>query len=90
MLSCFGYDDGEVSLTFSVGNTDNATYNFNGLETNLGQYLDVSPGDYVAYGVDGNGCISDDVSVQVTSPDELILEAGVSGVLCYGGNSWRS
>jgi hypothetical protein len=85
--SCFGYDDGEVSLTFSVGNTENATYNFNDLETNLGQYLDVSPGDYVAFGVDGNGCISDDVSVQVTSPDELILEAVVSDVLCHGGNS---
>jgi hypothetical protein len=37
--------------------------------------------------VDGNGCISDDVSVQVTSPDELTLEAGVLGVLCQGGNS---
>jgi len=86
-VSCFGYDDGEVSLTFSVGTIENATYNFNGLETNLGQYLDVSPGDYVAYGVDGNGCISDDVSVQVTGPDELTLETVVSDVLCYGGNS---
>ena len=37
--------------------------------------------------MDGNGCISDDVSVQVTGPDELTLETLVSDVLCYGGNS---
>jgi len=85
--SCFGYADGEVSLIFSAGNTENATYYFNDLETDLGQYLDVSPGDYVAYGVDGNGCISDEVSVLVSSPDELILEAVVSDVLCHGGDS---
>jgi hypothetical protein len=86
-VSCFGYADGEVSLIFSVGNTENATYYFNDLETDLGEYLYVSPGDYVAYGVDGNGCISDEVSVLVSSPDELILEALVSDVLCHGGNS---
>jgi hypothetical protein len=86
-VSCFGYADGEVSLVFSSGNTENATYYFNDVETVLGQYLYVSSGDYVAYGVDGNGCISDEVSVLVSSPDELILEALVSDVLCYGGNS---
>mgnify|MGYP000353581484 CR=1 FL=1 len=79
-VSCFGYDDGEVSLVFSVGNTENATYYFNNVETDLGQYLYVSPGDYVAYGVDGNGCISDEVSIQISSPEELILEAVVSVV----------
>ncbi|MGY8884342.1 MAG: SprB repeat-containing protein, partial [Flavobacteriales bacterium] len=63
------------------------TYYFNDVETVLGQYLYVSSGDYVAYGVDGNGCISEEVSVLVSSPDELILEALVSDVLCYGGNT---
>ncbi len=86
-VSCFGYADGEVSLVFSSGNTENATYYFNDVETVLGQYLYVSSGDYVAYGVDGNGCITDEVSVLVSSPDELILEALVSDVLCYGGNT---
>ena len=62
------------------------TYYFNDIETaDLGQYLYISPGDYVAYGVDGNGCISDEISVSVTSPDELSLMLTVSDVLCNGG-----
>ena len=86
-VSCFGYDNGEVSLVLSGGTPDSVTYFFNDIETALGQYLYVSPGDYVAYGVDGNGCISDEISVSVTSPDELILEAEISDVLCNGGDS---
>ena len=86
-ISCFGFNDGEVSLMFSGGISENSTYYFNGIETAQGQYVDVPPGEYIAYVVDGNGCVSDEIAVSVTSPDELTLEAEVEDVLCNGGDT---
>jgi hypothetical protein len=86
-VSCFGFINGEVSLMFSGGTTENSIYYFNDIETSQGQYFDVAPGEYVAYVVDGNGCTSDEIAVSVTSPDELLLEAETSDVLCNGGAS---
>tara|TARA_B100001057_G_scaffold197203_1_gene197913 strand:- start:1521 stop:8069 length:6549 start_codon:yes stop_codon:yes gene_type:complete len=79
-ISCFGFNDGNVTLTF-VGGTP--PYNENWGTSNP-QAL--SPGVHYYSAHDTNGCSITD-SVIVLEPNQIIYSITSSNVTCYGGNN---
>ena len=85
-VTCFGLNDGVITINYEGGAGGDMTYYVNDVPSS-NQTLDgYAPGDYATYVSDSNGCISDVNTVTIISPDELVLEAQVSNVLCSGVN----
>ena len=76
-ISCFGLNDGGVSLVIS-GGTGPYTQDWFGADTNALGY------GYHQFSVsDSNGCVIND-SIFVNEPQELTANATISNVSCYG------
>ena len=76
-ISCFGLNDGGVSLVIS-GGIGPYTQNWFGADTNALGY------GYHQFSVaDSNGCVIND-SIFVNEPQELTANATISNVSCYG------
>ena len=80
--SCYGYNDGIISISSSGGNTP-YTYSWsNGLN---GSYQNsLSAGTYNVIATDANGC-SESLSLVVNEPPPLLNTNTVNNVTCNGG-----
>jgi len=80
-VSCFGNDDGSVSLQISGGITP-YTEDWFGINTNL-----LAPGNYPYQVVDGNSCLANG-SVTITEPYPLeITSIDIIDIDCFGENT---
>lgn len=82
-VSCFGTVTGSVDLTVSGGTQD---YNF---LWNIGQITEdisgIGVGIYTVTITDNNGC-TEISSVTINEPNEIIVDANVNNITCYGGS----
>jgi uncharacterized protein (DUF2141 family) len=87
-VSCYGGNDGSVTVTFS-GGTPPYQVNFNGggfaTQTSPKAYTGLIAGTYTWVVKDANGCQKSG-SETVTQPTELMASDGHTNVSCYGGN----
>lgn len=83
-VSCFGGNNGTVSVSVS-GGTSPYTYSWsNGATTQQANGL--SAGNYTVAVTDDNGC-TQNASVAVTEPALLQIQSSVSPILCHGQNN---
>ena len=79
-ISCFGFDDGNVSLNIN-GGTPPYIENWGTSDP-----LALSPGMHFYSISDTNGCTISD-SVNISEPNELIVSLTSTNITCYGGNN---
>ena len=79
-ISCFGFDDGSVSLNIN-GGTSPYIENWGTSDP-----LALSPGMHFYSISDTNGCTISD-SVNILEPNELIVSITSTNITCYGGNN---
>jgi len=79
-ISCFGFDDGNVSLNIN-GGTPPYIENWGTSDP-----LALSPGMHFYSISDTNGCFISD-SVNILEPNELIVSITSTNITCYGGNN---
>ena len=79
-ISCFGFDDGNVSLNIN-GGTPPYIENWGTSDP-----LALSPGMHFYSISDTNGCTISD-SVNISEPNELIVSITSTNITCYGGNN---
>ena len=79
-ISCYGFDDGNVSLTIN-GGTPPYYENWGSSDP-----LALTSGIHYYSVSDTNGCSISD-SVNINEPSELIVIASSTNVTCYGGNN---
>jgi len=82
-VSCFGGNDGTARTT-ATGGTAPYTYLWPSTNTDSNE-VNLSAGRYVVTITDSKGCI-DTVSVTITQPDTIQLNAAITNVSCFGGN----
>lgn len=94
-ISCFGADDGEISLV-ATGGTGDLYYTITqagvpvpgfSTQTNNGTFAPLEPGTYVIVVTDDEGCgpvLSAELTVD--EPDALDISTVVTDALCFGEN----
>jgi hypothetical protein len=84
MVTCYGTDNGSISLTGSGGVLP-YTFSIDGTSfVNTNSFSNLSPANYLIYIKDANGC-EKTISTFITQPDSLIA-SGVSTVSTTGAN----
>ena len=85
--SCFGYNDGSISVT-GTGGTPSYTYAFNsGTFSAANSFSNVAAGIDTIHVQDANGCLEDTI-VTVTEPAPLLISSlDITNVACFGENS---
>jgi SprB repeat/Secretion system C-terminal sorting domain len=89
-VSCFGYQNGAINMSFSGGNGiygyvwQNNTNNSSS-STNLGNLSSLKAGSY-GITITSGSCITT-ASAAITEPDALITSATSTNVSCYAGNN---
>jgi gliding motility-associated-like protein len=81
-VSCFGGDDGSVTVEGSGGT---APYSYSldgGSASGSGVFGGLQAGDYVVTIIDGNDCTFD-VPVTISQPGEFTITAEWTGISCY-------
>ena len=94
-ISCFGENDGAISVSVSGGTPDCTTfapYCYNYDWSNCSQVSSNEPnigglvaGTYCVYVTDINNCLAT-VTVTLTEPEEIVDNAVVTNVTCFGAN----
>jgi len=80
-VTCYGLNNGTATASASGGITD---YSYNWSTGATTQALSgLAPDTYTVTVTDDNGC-TDDASVEITQPNELIATASGTNVTCYG------
>lgn len=83
-VSCFGFDDGSISMEIAGGTSP--YLNFNWSNGDITQNADsLSEDIYYITITDNNGCTAVD-SMAITEPVPLLVEAETSGYTCNGQN----
>ena len=82
-VSCFGLDDGEVSL-FAVGGNGNLTYFLDSTNNTNGIFNSLSPGSYTFFAQDSLSCKSDSITITIQEPDSL--SSSMSSTISSGFN----
>ncbi len=85
-VSCFGLNDGSISLTPSGGTGTAYNYTWNGNISSGNTADNLIAGDYDVTITDNNACESV-VTISITEPASLGLSAIATDVLCNGDNS---
>ena len=87
-VSCWGYDDGSISLNTSSGGTGTLTYDWdttlsipNGSTSSIVSNL--LYGTYTVTITDANGCDTT-IAILVTQPSQIQNDFTINDVLCYG------
>ena len=82
-ISCFGYDDGKITLT-PQGGTSPYTYVW-AHDTNVNDSIieNLEPGIYEAEVIDENNCLQN-VYIEITQPDPLEATIDKKDITCYG------
>ena len=84
--SCYGYEDGAISLINFSGGTQPLAYLWSNGQTTSG-INSLPTGSYIVTISDANGCIMDSSNIQVTQPDSLFITASSEHVSCFGGSN---
>lgn len=80
-ISCHGFEDGELSASFTGGN-DGVTYLWSNGETGETIY-NLPEGEYTVTATDANGCEAT-TTAQITEPEILSLSGNSENVNCFG------
>ena len=83
--SCFLQNDGHIFCS-SQGGTGAVTYNWNDVEINSFQRLNLLAGEYIVTIVDENTCQVSD-TILLVEPLEIEFEVTINNHLCYGDSS---
>lgn len=84
-ISCFGENDGSVSLDIS-GSGIPYTYAWSDSLNHGAQATDLKPGDYLVEITDVNGCKAD-TSFQIEEPSLVSITASADNLICLGSQS---
>ncbi len=84
--SCYGYEDGAISLINFSGGIQPLDYLWSNGQTTSG-INSLSTGSYIVTITDANGCIKDSSNIQVTQPDSLFITPSSENVSCFGGSN---
>ncbi len=82
-VSCFGGADGSITLTVAGGSSGSYTYVWNPNVSTTNSALGLSVGNYDVVVSDVNQCTAS-ISVSVTSPTQVIVNATSANALCFG------
>jgi gliding motility-associated-like protein len=87
--SCFGYDDGSISITASGGTGTYEYSNDNGVTYQTSpDFITLIAGDYTLIVKDENNCESTDSLVSINQPDGIdITSEEVQNINCRGDNN---
>lgn len=82
--TCFGNDDGSVTITASDAATRNYQYSINGVTSQSSPtFTDLVAGTYTVFVQDQDDCVSS-INFQVQSTPELTATLGITNPLCHG------
>ena len=84
--SCYGYEDGAISLINFSGGIQPLDYLWSNGQTTSG-INSLSAGSYIVTITDANGCIKDSSNIQVTQPDSLFITPSSENASCFGGSN---
>ena len=84
--SCYGYEDGAISLINFSGGIQPLDYLWSNGQTTSG-INSLSAGSYIVTITDANGCIKDSSNIQVNQPDSLFITPSSENVSCFGGSN---
>ena len=86
-ISCFGEGDGSIDLSISGGNDpyDISWIGPNGFTSGDEDLADLEPGIYDVVVTDNNSC-SEIAQVDITEPDEIVLDIISTNIDCFGQN----
>ncbi len=85
-ISCYGFNDGKVSLA-ATGGTPSYTFGVDaGPYSSTSVIINLFANTYVLHVKDAHGCISD-TTLTLTQPDKLEMSVSVKNVLCFGDTS---
>ena len=88
--SCFGDQDGEISLVFS-GNPSNLSINWPGLGQNGSQVTNLAGGQYEFIATYNNGCTINEI-IDLSEPDELVVtidQINTIDISCFSSSTGR-
>jgi hypothetical protein len=83
---CYGDDDASVTVTFTAGNSTNATYNIGNGPQSSGTFTGLSQGNYTITVIDGDTCTSY-IFVSVDGPNQMTTGSGLGHETSPGNGS---
>ena len=88
---CYGDSTGFIDITITGGTANYSYFIVNEPDTFTTSYIDklVGSEEYQFFVIDAQGCLSDTITVECTSPEELVLEIGTATLpsCCYSCDS---
>jgi len=90
-ISCYSYNNGFIDIDV-IGGTPPYQYewldNTNTVfETGTDIVGNLSPGAYAVLVLDNNFCISDTINFYINEPEEVLYNAGIDSVYCFGDST---
>lgn len=82
-ISCYGYNDGEISIV-PTGGTPDYHYTWDPVQPDTSHITGLPPQSYTVVISDDNGCSVTILKIQIGEPDSLIFTFSVSDPMCYG------
>jgi len=83
-LSCFNTTDGAIEV-LAEGGTGDYNYQWN-IDQSTSTITDLEAGTYELILTDANDCPAN-LSIEITAPPAILIEASVSNILCNGANN---
>ena len=86
-VSCFGGQDGAISVQNVTGGTGALLYSKNGVNFQANPaFTGLSAGVYIMYVKDANGCL-DTMAKTILQPNAFVVQTNVSNILCHGAGT---
>jgi hypothetical protein len=83
-VSCFGGQDGAISIQNVTGGTGALQYSKNGVNFQVNPaFTGLSAGVFIMYVKDANGCL-DTMAQTILQPNAFVVQTNVTNILCHG------
>lgn len=83
-VSCFGGQDGAISIQNVTGGTGALQYSKNGVNFQVNPaFTGLSAGVFIMYVKDANGCL-DTMAHTILQPNAFVVQTNVTNILCHG------
>jgi hypothetical protein len=83
-VSCFGGQDGAISIQNVTGGTGALQYSKNGVNFQANpDFQGLAAGVYIMYVKDANGCL-DTMAKTILQPNAFVVQTNVTNILCHG------
>jgi hypothetical protein len=83
-VSCFGGQDGAISIQNVTGGTGALQYSKNGVNFQANPaFTGLSAGIFIMYVKDANGCL-DTMAHTILQPNAFVVQTNVTNILCHG------